>query len=155
MSDHYRRHRQKGRQAYHLQIHPIHWCCCSKVGYWETYDGSQIRELEGSQTDSINGMDTYGSYFVTGGGDKLIKVRPAVLQPAPPLTPPLSSNAQVWRYNEGTVTHIGVGHSAEVTKVKISPNGQHIVSVSVDGAILRWKFPSHNTKQAETTMSTT
>lgn len=56
---------------------------------------------------------------------------------------------QVWRYNEGAVTHIGIGHSAEVTKVKISPNGQHILSVSVDGAILRWKFPSHLSKKAE------
>ena len=44
-----------------------------KIGYWETYDGSQIRELDGSQSDSINGMDICGKYFVTGGGDKLIK----------------------------------------------------------------------------------
>ena len=47
-----------------------------KIGYWEIYDGSQIRELDGSKTDSINGMDIHGKYFVTGGGDKLIKVRP-------------------------------------------------------------------------------
>lgn len=45
-----------------------------KVGYWETYDGSQIRELDGSKAESINGMDIHGKYFVTGGGDKLIKV---------------------------------------------------------------------------------
>ena len=45
-----------------------------KIGYWETYDGSQIRELDGSKTASINGMDIYGKHFVTGGGDKLIKV---------------------------------------------------------------------------------
>jgi len=46
-----------------------------KIGYWETYDGSQIRELDGSKSDSINGMDIYGDQFVTGGGDQLIKVR--------------------------------------------------------------------------------
>ena len=45
-----------------------------QVGYWEVYDGSQIRELEGSKSASINGMDICGSHFVTGGGDKLIKV---------------------------------------------------------------------------------
>ena len=45
-----------------------------KIGYWETYDGSQIRELDGSKAESINGMDIHGKYFVTGGGDKLIKV---------------------------------------------------------------------------------
>ena len=46
-----------------------------KIGYWETYDGSQIRELDGSKAESINGMDIHGKYFVTGGGDKLIKVK--------------------------------------------------------------------------------
>lgn len=45
-----------------------------KIGYWETYDGSQIRELDGSKSDSINGMDIYQGQFVTGGGDQLIKV---------------------------------------------------------------------------------
>lgn len=45
-----------------------------KIGYWETYDASQIRELEGSKLASINGMDMYGKQFVTGGGDKLVKV---------------------------------------------------------------------------------
>ena len=57
-----------------------------KIGYWETYDGSQIRELDGSQSGSINGMDVNGSQFVTGSSDKLIKL---------------------WRYNEGDMTHIG------------------------------------------------
>jgi WD40 repeat protein len=91
-----------------------------KIGYWETHDGSQIRELDGSESASINGMDVHGTRFLTGGGDKLIKM---------------------WDYDRGEVTHIGIGHSAEVTKVKAAPNGCHAVSVSVDGAILRWKMP--------------
>ncbi len=45
-----------------------------KIGYWETYDGAEIRELDGSKTHSINGMDIYDKQFVTGGGDKLVKV---------------------------------------------------------------------------------
>ena len=45
-----------------------------KISYWETYDGSEIRDLDGSKTESINGLDVYGDYFVTGGGDKLVKV---------------------------------------------------------------------------------
>ena len=47
-----------------------------KVGYWESYDGSMIRELEGSLSGSVNTMDisTDGTYFVSGGDDKLIKV---------------------------------------------------------------------------------
>lgn len=48
---------------------------------------------------------------------------------------------QVWRYDEGDVTHVGMGHSGEVTRVKIAPDGRHIVSVSADGAILRWRYP--------------
>ena len=57
-----------------------------KIGYWELYDGSQIRELDGSQSGSINGMDIHGERFVTGSSDKLIKL---------------------WLYNDGDVTHIG------------------------------------------------
>ena len=48
----------------------------------------------------------------------------------------------MWRYDEGDVTHMGVGHSGEITAVKISPDGKSIVSVSADGAILRWQFPT-------------
>ncbi len=50
---------------------------------------------------------------------------------------------QVWRYDEGDVTHIGEGHSGEITRVKIDPAGGHVVSVSEDGAILRWRYPAH------------
>lgn len=93
-----------------------------KIAYWETYDGSQIRDLDGSKSGSIEGMDiaSDGLYFVTGGADKLIKV---------------------WKYEEGSVTHVGTGHSGDVTRLKICPNRQWIVSVSSDGAILRWKYP--------------
>ena len=34
-----------------------------------------------------------------------------------------------------------MGHSEEITAVKIAPDGKTIVSVSADGAILRWRFP--------------
>ena len=44
-------------------------------------------------------------------------------------------------YEEGTMTHIGLGHSAAITGVKISPDERNIISVSADGAILRWAFP--------------
>lgn len=44
--------------------------------YWETYDGNQIRELDGSRQGSIDGMDisTDGRHFVTGGDDKEVLV---------------------------------------------------------------------------------
>ncbi|XP_070579439.1 cilia- and flagella-associated protein 52-like [Ptychodera flava] len=93
-----------------------------KIGYWETYDGSQIRELDGSKSGSVNALDISmdGSSFATGGDDKIIKV---------------------WKYNEGEVTHVGIGHSGNINRLKISPNLDKIVSVSQDGAILIWKYP--------------
>ncbi|XP_065065504.1 cilia- and flagella-associated protein 52-like [Rhopilema esculentum] len=93
-----------------------------KIGYWETYDGTQIRELDGTKSGSINGLDVSPDqmYFVTGGEDKLLKV---------------------WKYNEGEVTHLGIGHSGDIMRVKICPQQKHVVSVSADGAVLRWKFP--------------
>ncbi|XP_039596390.1 cilia- and flagella-associated protein 52 [Polypterus senegalus] len=95
-----------------------------KIGYWEVFDGAAIRELEGSLSGSINGMDITqdGRHFVTGGDEKLLKV---------------------WGYNEGEITHIGVGHSGNITGLKICPNSHWIISISADGAILRWKFPHH------------
>jgi WD40 repeat protein len=47
-----------------------------KVGYWEAFDGTLIRELEATQSDTINGLDISpdGSNFVIGGSDKLVKV---------------------------------------------------------------------------------
>ncbi|XP_063681556.1 cilia- and flagella-associated protein 52-like [Bolinopsis microptera] len=93
-----------------------------KISYWETLDGSQIREMEGSADGSINGLDISddGNYFVSGGNSRKVKV---------------------WKYNEGEVTHVGLGHSGDITRVRVCPNSKHIISVSADGAILRWKYP--------------
>ncbi|XP_077314728.1 cilia- and flagella-associated protein 52 [Lithobates pipiens] len=93
-----------------------------KIGYWEVFDGSPIRGLEGSMSGAINGMDISdsGSHFVTGGDDKLVKV---------------------WDYNEGEVTQVGIGHSGSISRIKICPLSKYIISVSSDGAILRWKYP--------------
>nr|CUU99315.1 hypothetical transcript [Hymenolepis microstoma] len=95
-----------------------------KIGYWEVHDGSQIRELEASRSGSINGLDfsADGTTFVTGGDDKIIKV---------------------WRYNEGDVTHVGLGHSASISRLRISPDQRLIVSVSEDGGIFLWDLPPH------------
>ncbi|NXP07414.1 CFA52 protein, partial [Thinocorus orbignyianus] len=93
-----------------------------KVAYWEVLDGSLLREVEGSLSGTINGMDitSDGAHFVTGGDDRLVKL---------------------WDYMEGAVTHIGVGHSGNITRIKICPEKKFIVSVSADGAILLWKYP--------------
>ncbi|MBN3295417.1 CFA52 protein, partial [Amia calva] len=93
-----------------------------KIEYWEVFDGSALRELEGSLSGSINGLEISqdGHHFITGGDDKLVKV---------------------WGYTEGEVTHIGVGHSGNITRVKICSNSRYIISTSADGAVLRWRYP--------------
>lgn len=54
----------------HLQLHFRVSVCYlpSQVSYWEVYDGSAIRELEGSLSGAINGMHISqdGKHFVTG-----------------------------------------------------------------------------------------
>jgi len=63
--------------AYHPDEHQILTTGTDrKIGYWETFDASMIRELDGSMSGSVNALDisTDGLYFVSGGDDKLIKV---------------------------------------------------------------------------------
>lgn len=93
-----------------------------KITYWHVYDGSPIRELEGSQTGTIYGLHITqdGKYFVSGGEDRLVKV---------------------WDYMEGVVTHTGTAHGGSITKVKVCDNSRILLSTSVDGAIFCWKFP--------------
>lgn len=57
-----------------ILINVAYFLLCT--GYWETFDGSQIRELDASTSGSVNALDISkdGEYFVTGGDDKLIKV---------------------------------------------------------------------------------
>ena len=47
-----------------------------KIGYWETLDGSMVRELDGSMTGSVNALDVSadGLYFVCAGDDRMVKV---------------------------------------------------------------------------------
>ncbi|KAF7261569.1 hypothetical protein EG68_00822 [Paragonimus skrjabini miyazakii] len=93
-----------------------------KIGYWEVYDGSLIRQLDGSRSGSVNGMDITedGKTFVTSGDDKIVKV---------------------WKYDEGEVTHVGLGHTSPVTRLRISPDQRRVITVSEDGAIYIWSMP--------------
>ncbi|XP_062387120.1 cilia- and flagella-associated protein 52-like [Sardina pilchardus] len=93
-----------------------------KIAYWEVYDGSAIRMLEGSLSGAINGMHITldGKHFVTGGDDKLVKL---------------------WAYESGEMRHVGIGHSGSITSLKICPNNKFIISTSKDGGVLQWRYP--------------
>ncbi|KAK2579213.1 hypothetical protein KPH14_008184 [Odynerus spinipes] len=93
-----------------------------KIAYWEAWDGSLVREVEGSTSGSLNCVDISpdGQYFVTGSNDCIVKL---------------------WEYHTANVTHIGIGHAAIITACKFSPDGANVVTVSADGAIIVWKSP--------------
>lgn len=48
-----------------------------KLGYWEVYDGSLIREVEVSYAGTVNSVDVSpdGALCLTAGQDQLVKVR--------------------------------------------------------------------------------
>ncbi|XP_020710448.2 cilia- and flagella-associated protein 52 [Athalia rosae] len=93
-----------------------------KIAYWETLDGSLIRDVEGSSVGALNCLDISpdGLHFVTGSNDCIVKL---------------------WDYHTAETTDIGAGHAAIITACKFSPDSKHIVTVSADGAIMIWKSP--------------
>ena len=64
-------------------------------------------------------MSPDGDVIVSGAGDKLVKL---------------------WGYDEGLCYYVGTGHSGSITKVKVSPDMQYIISSGSEGAIFIWKY---------------
>ncbi|KAG5329830.1 CFA52 protein, partial [Acromyrmex charruanus] len=101
-----------------------------KIAYWETLDGSLVREIEGSSAGTMNCVDisSDGQCFVTGSNDCTIKI---------------------WEYNSADLTHIGTSHAAIITACKFSTDGKYIVTTSADGTIIIWKCPSEILKDSK------
>lgn len=59
-------------------------------------------------------------FATSGGDDKLVKV---------------------WDYMEGAVTHVGMAHGGSITGIKLCSNSSTLISTSVDGAVVLWRFP--------------
>eukprot|EP00002_Diphylleia_rotans_P013043 TRINITY_DN253_c0_g1_i1.p1 TRINITY_DN253_c0_g1~~TRINITY_DN253_c0_g1_i1.p1 ORF type:complete len:608 (-),score=132.32 TRINITY_DN253_c0_g1_i1:424-2247(-) len=93
-----------------------------KLCYWDVYDGSLIREMEGSASGVMNtlSINDKGVFFLSGGSDRLLKL---------------------WAYDEGVCTHVGVGHSGSIMKARISPDQKFAVSVGDEGAVFVWRLP--------------
>lgn len=98
------------------------------ISYWEVYDGSQVREVEGSKTGPINcvDMNATGEYFASASDDQLVKL---------------------WNYQRGEELCHGIGHAGVVTVCKYAPNGRFIVSGSYDGGVFIWKVPEQFLKK--------
>lgn len=95
-----------------------------KITYWDA-DGNAIRLLDASEQEinTIHIEEQVGDFFVSGGNDKLVKV---------------------WDYDKGTLIAVGHGHSANVTKCRVSPDGKFIVSVGREGGIFVWGLEDLN-----------
>lgn len=93
-----------------------------KIAYWETLDGSLVREIEGSNVGTLNCVDISpdGRCFVTGSNDCTVKI---------------------WEYDSADLLHVGTSHAAIITGCKFSADSKYIVTTSADGAIIIWKYP--------------
>eukprot|EP01025_Chloroclados_australasicus_P008867 TRINITY_DN13287_c0_g1_i1.p1 TRINITY_DN13287_c0_g1~~TRINITY_DN13287_c0_g1_i1.p1 ORF type:complete len:634 (+),score=78.24 TRINITY_DN13287_c0_g1_i1:174-2075(+) len=92
-----------------------------KIGYWDAYDGQQIRTIDASEESMVNSLavDVDGEVLVSGGGDKVLKL---------------------WGYDEGHCYQTGIGHSGPINKVAITPDKQKIVTVGQEDGIFIWNF---------------
>ena len=93
-----------------------------KITYWDAYDASRIRVVDGSLSAEMTSLDVEqddGAWFVTGSGDKTVKV---------------------WSYDDGIATAEGAGHSKRINAVKISPDQRCAVSVGDEGGIFIWSL---------------
>ena len=92
-----------------------------KLMYWDAFEGSAIRELEGSSSEQVSALaiDPDGEALVSGGGDKMVKL---------------------WGYDEGNCYAMGAAHSGAVNRLAVTPDKSQIVSVGSEGAIMIWDY---------------
>ncbi|XP_055376236.1 cilia- and flagella-associated protein 52 [Condylostylus longicornis] len=92
-----------------------------RICYWEVYDASLAREVEGSST-SINclSLNTSGEYFVAGSTDSIVKL---------------------WDYQKGIPLCQGNGHATAVIAISYSPCGKFFISGDMSGTIVVWNIP--------------
>jgi len=96
-----------------------------KITFWDSTDMAAVRILEGSETAALHGLDisSEGDFFASCSADKTIKI---------------------WHYDEGVCWYTGIGHAGPVSKVKISPDERHVLSIGNDTSICIWKLPERS-----------
>jgi WD40 repeat protein len=112
-------------------IHPdeSQYLSCSangKIGYWDAFDGSGIRLIEGGDSE-MTCLDIYrdGTLFVSGSADRSVRV---------------------WHYDDGLTIALGRVHSGTVKSIAISPDHKKLVSVGSEGGIFIWDISAISNK---------
>eukprot|EP00831_Metopus_contortus_P075282 TRINITY_DN6899_c0_g1_i1.p1 TRINITY_DN6899_c0_g1~~TRINITY_DN6899_c0_g1_i1.p1 ORF type:complete len:241 (-),score=44.90 TRINITY_DN6899_c0_g1_i1:129-851(-) len=91
-----------------------------KIGYWDGFDGQQIRNIEASEA-GINALAFINDdYYLTGGDDKML---------------------MLWKYDEALSYYKGEGHPGSIKRIAVSPNKQFAITVGSEGAIFFWNLP--------------
>lgn len=93
-----------------------------RISYWEVFDASLVRDIEGSSNGAVNSLsiNSTGEVFATAGNDQIIKL---------------------WNYETGLPLATGTEHAAPIVTCKFSPCGRFLLSGSSDGAVIVWKIP--------------
>jgi WD40 repeat protein len=93
-----------------------------KITYWDAYDASAIREIEGGNAEmTCLEIASNGNFFISGSADRLLRL---------------------WHYDDGITVGVGKGHSGTVNRVAFSPDLRTIVSVGSEGGIFIWNVPA-------------
>lgn len=123
------------------------------ISYWEVYDASLVRNVEGSAKGAVNclSLNSTGEMFATAGTDQIVRVIKWSI-----MTISMCEKLhkivwlaflikfQLWDYETGVAICIGHGHAANIISCKYSPCGKFVVSGSADGAVIIWNVPQVN-----------
>lgn len=114
-----------------------------KISYWEVFDGSLVRYVEGSSKGCINwlSINLSGEMFVSGGDDQIVKVCSFIGWKTFSKKKFKFRISQLWDYQTALQVASGVAHAAPIVSCRFSPCGKFIVSGSTDGAVIIWKVP--------------
>jgi len=90
-----------------------------RITYWDVREPDPIQVIDPAHDGEATSicLSSSGVYFCTGGTDQQVKL---------------------WTVEGGKLVADGVGHSAQIKSIKMSPDDRQIISVGEDGNIFVW-----------------
>lgn len=92
-----------------------------RITYWDVREPEPIQVIDPAHDGEATCicLTNGGTYFTTGGTDQQVKL---------------------WTTDGGRLLADGIGHSAVVKCIKVSPDDRQIISVGDDGNIFVWNL---------------